>query len=54
LSGKIFCAIGLGFAKNGFDGGVCYQNASKDGSNTSLIDIHVGYNFTLGGSSASK
>jgi hypothetical protein len=52
--GAFTYAIGLGFAKNGFDGGVRYQGASKDGSNTSLVGIHVGYNFTLGGGSASK
>jgi hypothetical protein len=52
--GAFTYAIGLGFAKSGFDGGVRYQAASKDGSTTSLIGIHVGYNFTLGGGSASK
>jgi len=50
-SGAFTYALGLGFAKSGFDGGVRYQGASKDGSTTSLIGIHVGYNFSLGESS---
>jgi hypothetical protein len=52
--GAFTYAIGLGFAASGFDAGVRYQGASKDGSNTSFIGVRVGYNFTLGGGSASK
>ncbi len=52
--GALTYAIGIGFAASGFDAGVRYQGASKDGSNTSLIGVRVGYNFTLGGGSASK
>ena len=52
--GAFTYAIGVGFAASGFDAGVRYQGASKDGSNTSFIGVRVGYNFTLGGSSASK
>lgn len=47
-------AAGIGFAKNGVDVGARYQSASKDGESLSLIGIHIGYNFTLGGASASK
>jgi len=50
-SGAFTYALGVGFAKSGFDGGVRYQGASKDGSTTSLVGIHVGYNFSLGESS---
>lgn len=52
--GAFTYAIGVGFAASGFDAGVRYQGASKDGSNTSFIGVRVGYNFTLGGGSASK
>jgi hypothetical protein len=52
--GAFTYAIGIGFAASGFDAGVRYQGASKDGTNTSLIGVRVGYNFTLGGGSASK
>lgn len=52
--GAFTYAVGIGYAKSGFDAGVRYQGASKDGSTTSLVGIHVGYNFTLGGGSASK
>ena len=52
--GAFTYAIGVGFAASGFDAGLRYQGASKDGSNTSFVGIRVGYNFTLGGSSASK
>jgi hypothetical protein len=52
--GAFTYAIGLGIAKSGFDAGVRYQAASKDGSTTSLVGIHVGYNFTLGGGTAKK
>jgi len=41
-------AMGMGFSKNSFEAGVRYQSAEKDGS-TSMVGIHVGYNFTLGG-----
>jgi hypothetical protein len=50
-SGAFTWAIGAGYAMaEGLDLGVRYQSASKDGSTTSLIGIHVGYNFSLGGS----
>lgn len=48
-TGEFTYAIGVGYAKSGFDGGVRYQGASKSGENTSLIGIHIGYNFSLGG-----
>jgi len=41
---------GLGYEKTGFEIGARIQAASKDGSTTSFIGFHVGYNFTLGGS----
>lgn len=47
-------ALGAGYAMNGLDLGIRYQNATKDGGNFSLIGLHVGYNFSLGGSSSKK
>lgn len=47
-------AVGAGYAMNGVDVGVRYQGASKDGDNISLIGIHVGYNFSLGGGNSKK
>ena len=52
--GAFTWAAGVGFAKNGIDVGARYQSASKDDYNYSLVGIHIGYNFTLGGASASK
>src|SRR3984893_3061305 len=46
--GAFTWAIGAGYAKNGFEGGVRYQSATKDGSTLSVVGIHVGYNCTLG------
>ena len=50
-NGGFTWAVGAGYAKNGFEGGVRYQSASVQGSTFGLIGIHVGYNFSLGGSS---
>jgi len=41
---------GLGYEKSGFEIGARIQAASKNSSTTSFIGIHVGYNFSLGGS----
>ena len=46
--GAFTWAVGVGYAMNGFEGGVRYQSATKDGSTLSVVGIHVGYNFTLG------
>jgi hypothetical protein len=43
-------AAGIGYVVSGFDLGVRYQSASKDGETTSLVGLHVGYNFSLSGS----
>jgi len=51
--GAFTWAVGLGYAKNGIDVGARYQSGQKDGS-IALIGLHLGYNFTLGGASASK
>jgi predicted porin len=51
--GAFTWAVGLGYAKSGLDIGARYQSGQKDGS-ISLVGIHLGYNFTLGGASASK
>lgn len=48
-SGAFTWAVGLGFAKSGFDIGARYQSASKDGTTFGVIGIRVGYNFSLGG-----
>jgi hypothetical protein len=52
--GAFTYGAGLGYSKSGFEGGVRYQAGSKDGSTTSYIGIHVGYNFNLGGATANK
>ena len=49
-TGEFTWAIGLGYAMSGFDIGARYQSASKDNSTVSLVGLHVGYNFSLGGS----
>ncbi|MFL5789518.1 MAG: outer membrane beta-barrel protein [Flavisolibacter sp.] len=49
-TGAFTWAIGLGYAMSGLDLGARYQSASKDGGTTSLVGLHVGYNFSLGGS----
>jgi hypothetical protein len=41
-------AVGFGFSKDNFETGVRYQSFEKDGS-LSLVGIHIGYNFSLGG-----
>ncbi len=41
---------GLGYEKSGFEIGARIQAATKNGSTTSYIGFHVGYNFNLGGS----
>ena len=46
-SGAFAWGATVGYAKNGFDGGVRYQGLSKNGT-VSVIGIHIGYNFTLG------
>jgi hypothetical protein len=48
-------AVGLGYVVSNVDFGVRYQGGKPSGSgsdsiNWSFIGIHVGYNFTLGGS----
>ena len=52
--GALTWAVGFGFAKNGFDAGVRYQSGHKDGESTAIVGIHIGYNFSLGGGTASK
>ena len=53
--GAFTWAIGAGYAmEQGLELGARYQSASKDGSTTSFIGLRVGYNFSLGGGSASK
>ncbi len=43
-------AVGVGYLINNMvDIGARYQAGSKDGSTTSLVGIHIGYNFSLGG-----
>ena len=46
-TGAFAWGAGIGYAMNGFDGGVRYQGLTKNGT-VSIIGIHVGYNFTLG------
>lgn len=53
--GAFTWAIGLGYAmEQGLDIGARYQSASKNNSTTSLIGLHLGYNFSLGGTTSSK
>lgn len=47
--GMFAWAVGLGFAKSGFDAGVRYQSGSKDGATFAVVGFHIGYNFSLGG-----
>ena len=51
-NGGFTWAVGAGYAKNNFEGGVRYQSASVQGSTMSLVGIHIGYNFSLGGGSS--
>jgi hypothetical protein len=48
--GAFAWAIGFGYVVNKVDFGARYQSAHKDGGSISLVGIHVGYNFSLGGS----
>lgn len=50
---KFTYGIGAGYAKSGFEVGVRYQAGSLDPS-FGQIGFRVGYNFSLGGGSASK
>jgi hypothetical protein len=50
-SGAFTWAAGIGYVVSGFDLGARYQSASKDGGTTSLVGLHVGYNFSLNGGS---
>jgi hypothetical protein len=53
--GAFTYAIGLGFAMDqGLDIGARYQGATKNSFNFSLIGLHLGYNFSLGGTTSSK
>lgn len=47
--GAFTWAVGFGYVVNNVDFGARYQSGHKDGSTTSLVGIHVGYNFSLGG-----
>jgi hypothetical protein len=47
--GAFTWAVGFGYVVNNVDFGARYQSAHKDGSTVSLVGIHVGYNFSLGG-----
>ncbi|HTD93121.1 MAG TPA: hypothetical protein VK644_04895 [Chitinophagaceae bacterium] len=47
--GAFTWAVGFGYAMNGLDIGVRYQSGDKDELTRSLVGIHVGYNFSLGG-----
>ncbi|MEP7376156.1 MAG: outer membrane beta-barrel protein [Chitinophagaceae bacterium] len=54
-NGGFAYAIGLGYVVNNVDFGVRYQggkpsDSGGDSSDWSIIGIHVGYNFSLGGS----
>ncbi|HET9825206.1 MAG TPA: hypothetical protein VFP87_07730 [Chitinophagaceae bacterium] len=46
-TGAFTWGAGVGFAKNGFDGGIRYQGLSKNGT-VSVIGFHIGYNFSIG------
>jgi hypothetical protein len=53
--GAFTYAIGVGYAmEQGLDLGVRYQSASKNSFDFSVIGLHIGYNFSLGGASSSK
>lgn len=48
--GAFTWAIGFGYVVSNVDIGARYQSGHKDGSSVALVGVHVGYNFTLGGS----
>jgi len=53
--GAFTWAIGVGYAmEQGLDIGARYQSASKNSATTSLIGLHLGYNFSLGGTTTSS
>jgi len=52
--GAFTWAVGLGFAKSGVDLGARYQSGTKSGSSISVIGLHLGYNFSLGGGATSS
>ena len=53
--GAFTWAIGVGYAmEQGLDIGARYQSASKNSATTSLIGLHLGYNFSLGGGATSS
>lgn len=47
--GAFAWAVGFGYVIKDVDFGARYQSAHKDGGTISLVGIHVGYNFSLGG-----
>lgn len=47
--GAFAWAVGFGYVVSNVDFGARYQSAHKDGGTVSLVGIHVGYNFSLGG-----
>jgi hypothetical protein len=53
--GAFTWAIGVGYAmEQGLDIGARYQSATKNSFTTSLIGLHLGYNFSLGGGTTSN
>lgn len=51
-NGAFTWAVGFGYAKNGFEAGLRYQSTEDNGS-IAIAALHIGYNFSLGGSSSS-
>jgi len=45
--GAFTYAIGIGYAKNGFDLGVRYQGANKGSNDITIVGIRLGYNISF-------
>ena len=48
--GAFSWAVGFGYVINNVDFGARYQSMHKDGESLAIVGIHVGYNFSFGGS----
>ncbi len=48
--GAFAWAVGFGYVINNVDFGARYQSMHKDGESLAIAGIHVGYNFSFGGS----
>jgi len=52
--GAFAWAVGFGYVVSNFDIGVRYESMHKDSQSNAFVGFHVGYNFSLGGSTDKK